>query len=151
VTLNMARDRYKLSAAVFIVLLRHGKVFMIRRKATGWMDGLFSIAAGGLEAGETIREAARREASEELGIELSPDDLIYAHTLHARTSDGDWIGHFVTAIKWDGEPHAAEPEKHDCCGWHPLYNLPSTTIPYVRQALTNIADGTPYSEYGWPG
>ena len=147
----MARDRYKLSAAVFIVLLRGGKIFMLRRKATGWMDGLFSIAAGGLEAGETIREAACREAGEELGIEISPSDLVYCHTLHARTSAGDWVGHFFTTTKWDGEPHAAEPEKHDCCGWHPLDDLPSSTIPYVRQALSGIAEGKPYSEYGWPG
>jgi 8-oxo-dGTP diphosphatase len=146
----MPRDRYKLSIAVFIVLLREGTVFMIRRKATGWMDGMFSIAAGGLEAGETIRDAARREAGEELGISIDSRDLVHSHTLHSRTSTGDWVGHFFTALTWDGEPHAAEPEKHDCCGWHGLDDLPLSTIPYVRQALRNISLGLSYSEYGWP-
>jgi 8-oxo-dGTP diphosphatase len=146
----MPRDRYKLSIAVFIVLLREGMVFMIRRKATEWMDGMFSIAAGGLEAGETIRDAARREAGEELGINIDPQNLVHSHTLHSQTSTGDWVGHFFTALTWDGEPHAAEPEKHDCCGWHRLDDLPSSTIPYIRQALRNITQGNSYSEYGWP-
>ncbi len=124
---------------------------MHRRKATGWMDGMFSVAAGGLEAGETIRGAACREASEELGIRIEPQHLVHSHTLYARTSTGDWIGHFFTARAWDGEPRAAEPEKHDCRGWHRLEDLPPSTIPYIREALQHIAQGNHYSEYGWTG
>jgi 8-oxo-dGTP diphosphatase len=146
----MERERYKLSIAVFVVLLRDGMVFMFRRNATGWMDGMFSIAAGGLEAGETIQNAARREAEEELGIRIDPRNLVLKHTLHSRTSTGDWVGHFFVATAWDGEPHAAEPDKHDCCGWHDLDDLPASTIPYVRQALRDITRGNAYSEYGWP-
>jgi 8-oxo-dGTP diphosphatase len=146
---KLERDRYKISAAVFVVLLRSDEAFMIRRKATGWMDGLFSIAAGGLEAVETIREAARREASEEPGIGICPSALVCSRTLCTRTSTGDRIGQFFTSAKWDGEPNATEREKHDSCGRHALDDLPSSTVPSVRQALSNIAERVPYSEYGW--
>jgi len=147
---KMHRERCKLSAAVFVALLRGSSVFVIRRKATGWMDGMFSVAAGGLEADETIRNAASREVREELGVSVYPLDLVHSHTLHARTSTGDWFGHFFIARVWDGEPHIGEPHKHDSCGWRPLDDLPLSTVPYVRQALANIVDGNSYSEYGWP-
>ncbi|MBA8882055.1 NUDIX domain-containing protein [Phyllobacterium myrsinacearum] len=56
---------------------------MLRRKGTGWMDGLFSIPAGGLEADEIIGAAAIREACEEVGVQIEPVDLQYVHTLHS--------------------------------------------------------------------
>jgi 8-oxo-dGTP pyrophosphatase MutT (NUDIX family) len=95
-------------------------------------------------------EPIRAEASEELGILIDPQNLVHNHTLHAQASTGDWVSHFFTALAWDGEPHAAEPDKHDDSGWHHLDDLPDATIPYVRQALHHIAQGNAYSKYGWP-
>ena len=37
------RIRHQLSAAVFVVLARGGAVCLMRRVATGWMDGLLSL------------------------------------------------------------------------------------------------------------
>ena len=66
------RIRHQLSAAVFVVLARGGAVCLMRRVATGWMDGLLSLPAGALEAGETLRAAAAREAAEEVGVTIDP-------------------------------------------------------------------------------
>lgn len=145
----MHRDRHTLSAAVFVALFDNQKVCMLRRKATGWMDGSFSLAAGSLEADEAIRSAARRETREELGVEINPEDLAYVHTMHCRTTTGDWVGHYFSTARWLGIPELREPHKHRDLGWWPLDALPAETIPYVRQALTCIRQRQPYSEFGW--
>ncbi|CAM6534914.1 hypothetical protein CISECK367B_23450 [Citrobacter sedlakii] len=50
----MSRDRYNLSIAVFVLLLKDNEICMLRRGNTGWMDGYFSLPAGGLEQGEPL-------------------------------------------------------------------------------------------------
>lgn len=143
------RIRHKFSASVFVALLSGSEILLLRRKGTGWMDGAFSIPAGGLDAGETISEAAIREAREEVGVRIDPADLAYAHTLHSLTESRDWVGHFFTVMRWNGTPALQEPDKHSDLGWWPLRNLPQETIPYVRQALLCIDQRKPYSEFGW--
>jgi 8-oxo-dGTP pyrophosphatase MutT (NUDIX family) len=122
---------------------------MLKRKGTGWMDGSFSIPAGGLDAGETIAAAAIREAHEEVGVQISPDNLQYVHTLHCKTEGRTWVGHFFQAADWVGEPTLCEPDKHSDLQWQAINELPSETIPYVRQALEYVANQKPYSEHGW--
>ena len=143
------RVRFQLSSAVFVILARGAEICMLRRKATGWMDGSFSLPAGGLDAGETIRAAAVREAFEETGVVIAPEALKSVHTLHSLTADSPWIGHFFRTEEWTGTPTLCEPDKHDNLQWRKLDNLPGNTIPYVRQALVCIARNEPYSEYGW--
>ena len=46
-------------------------VLLSRRYQTGWHDGEYSVPAGHVEAGETVTQAALREAREEVGLELS--------------------------------------------------------------------------------
>ncbi|ENT2941487.1 NUDIX domain-containing protein [Klebsiella pneumoniae] len=64
----MSRERYNLSIAVFVLVLRGNEICMLRRANTGWMDGCYSLPAGGLEYGETLSCAAARELAEETGI-----------------------------------------------------------------------------------
>ncbi len=56
----MTKVRHKYSASVFVVLMRGEDICLLRRKGTGWPDGLFSLPAGGLDAGETIASAGIR-------------------------------------------------------------------------------------------
>lgn len=147
----MKRERYNLSIAVFIVLRKGDDIYMIRRAYTGWMDGFYSLPAGGLEYGETLAQAAAREAWEETGIRLSVGKLTLGHTIHVWTEDRSWIGHFFICDEWDGMPYIAEPDKHSEPGWHSISVLPEQTIPYVKQALDCLQRGETYSEYGWPG
>jgi len=143
------RTRFQLSAAVFVILVKGDEICMLKRKATGWMDGSYSLPAGGLDAGETIRCAAMREAQEEVGVQINPASLAHIHTLHSRTDGKTWVGHFFRSDSWEGTPVLHETDKHSDLRWMPLIALPSNTIPYVRQALSCIAAGQPYSEYGW--
>jgi 8-oxo-dGTP pyrophosphatase MutT (NUDIX family) len=145
------RRRHMFSGSVFVVALRGDlEVLMLRRARTGWMDGYWSLPAGGLDAGETLRSAAARELAEEVGLVVEQSVLRHAHVAHSLTEGRDWVGHFFTATTWKGEPSLREPDRHDQVQWFCLADLPEPTIPYVRQALSHILVGTPYSEFGWP-
>jgi ADP-ribose pyrophosphatase YjhB (NUDIX family) len=114
------------------------------------MDGSFSIPTGGLDANETISAAGLREAREEVGVQIAPENLTYAHTLHSLTAGSDWVGHSFTATEWIGTPRLFEPDKHSDLAWWPIHYLPPQMIPYVRQALLCVSRSRPYSEFGWP-
>jgi 8-oxo-dGTP diphosphatase len=58
-----------------IVLVDHGRVALIRRVRAGRTYYLFP--GGGVEDGETPQEAARREAFEELGVEVELGPLVH--------------------------------------------------------------------------
>ena len=114
------------------------------------MDGwILQHSRGGLDAAETIRMAAIREAREEVGVEISPLDLEYTHTLHGLTEGSDRVGHCFTARVWTGTPRIREPAEHGDLTWCSIKSLPKETIPYPRQALLCIEAGKSYSEFGW--
>lgn len=145
------RQRFKASSAVYVVFEREdGRVCTFERWGTGWKDGFVSIPAGGVEAGESLREAATREAAEEVGIALSADALVHVHTMHCRLEDGDvFTGHFFATREWRGTPVIAEPDRHRNLAWHAVESLPESTIPYVKAALEAWRRGESYSEWGW--
>jgi 8-oxo-dGTP pyrophosphatase MutT (NUDIX family) len=145
----MKRVRYNLSVAVFVLLKRGDDICMLRRIGTGWMDGFYSLPAGGLEEKETLLTAASREAKEEIGVDISTDDLHLSHSMHVWTEDRSWLGYFFTCSKWQGVPYLAEPDKHSELRWENIFSLPPDTIPYVKQAIEHINTYTPYSEHGW--
>src|SRR5579872_7299163 len=68
-------EHFKVYAAVYIFLIRDGKIFLVRRFNTGWADGQFTVPAGHIEENETPTAAAVREAREESGVEIEEKDL----------------------------------------------------------------------------
>jgi len=52
-----------------ILLVEYGKVFLAKRKGAHG-EGNFGCCGGHVESGETMEEALKREAKEELGIEI---------------------------------------------------------------------------------
>lgn len=143
------RIRFQLSASVFVMLIRDTQLCMLKRKGTGWIDGFYSIPAGGLDAGESIAAAALREAYEEVGVSIAAENLRHVHTLHSKTEGRTWLGHFFQATIWEGNPSLREPDKHSDLLWTSINTLPVNTIPYVGQAISCVHAQQPYSEYGW--
>lgn len=150
----MVKDRHREVPASYLVLIKDGKVLLSRRFNTGYMDGNYSLPAGHVDKGETFTHCIIRESKEEIGIDLSPEDLKVSHLMH-RFSGAQWgdlgyrIDVFFTSDKWQGDIVNKEPDKCDDLSWHNLNNLPNNIIPYIRQALEGINKKIFYSELGW--
>lgn len=134
--------------AVHLFFMREGKLLMLRRFNTGWEDGRYSVVAGHVEAEETVTQAALREAAEEVGVSLAPDQVEVVHVMH-RKSEDERIDFFLTVKSWQGAIRNQEPGKCDELQWYPLAALPANTIPYVRYAVECYQRGIRYSEFGW--
>lgn len=140
--------RSRFVVAVHLFLLQDDRVLLLRRFNTGWEDGNYSVPAGHVDAGETVTAAAIREAFEEVGVSLRPQDAQVVHVMN-RKSDDERIDFFLRVSGWTGEIVNREPDKCDDLQWCPVTSLPGNLIPYVKQGLENFRDGIPYSEFGW--
>ena len=61
--------------AVIILATREGQYIMQQRSLKArWHAGRWDVTGGGVSAGETSAQAAAREAHEELGVEVRPED-----------------------------------------------------------------------------
>lgn len=132
---------------VHVVFERDGKVLLMRRAGTGFFDGLWSLPGGHVEEGESLRDTARREVAEEIGVSLRDEALDVLGVVHRR-SDTNRIDFFLRASHWAGEPVIAEPGKCDALAWYARDALPAQTVPYIRDGLARRQVGW-IIESGW--
>jgi len=144
----MNKERFKLVCAVHLLLIKDGKILLLRRYNTGYEDGNYSVIAGHLDGGETATVAMAREALEEGNMTVDPSDLSVVHTMH-RQADDERIDFFLTTEKWNGEPTIMEQDKCDDLQWFPLDSLPQNIVPYVLSGITSFRANKQYSEFGW--
>ena len=142
------KERFKLIASVYLLFVKDGKILLLRRANTGYEDGNYGLVAGHLDANESLTHAAIREAKEESGVDLESRNLAVKTTMHRRQDD-ERVDFFFEVRDWTGEPVNAEPEKCDDLSWFPLDQLPTNTIPYIKQAIDYYKKGIFYSEFGW--
>jgi len=131
---------------VHLFFFRESKILLLRRFNTGFRDGEYSVPAGHLDGGETVLQAAAREAEEEIGVQIAESDMTFSTVMH-RMEDDERVDFFVQVHQWQGEPFNAEPEKCDDLCWVDIHALPANTIPYIRQALANHLTGRPFDEF----
>ena len=134
--------------AVHLLLVCDGKVLMLRRYNTGYQDGNYSVVAGHIDGGEELKAAMIREAREEAGIGIFPDDLTVVGVLHLMQDD-EYVSFFLHASKYSGEVANMEPDKCDDLSWFDIDDIPPNTIPYVRRAIQNYRDGVWFDSLGW--
>jgi 8-oxo-dGTP diphosphatase len=144
----MTGERFKLVSAVHLFLIRENHVLLLRRFNTGYADGSYSVVAGHLDGGEPVKNAMIREAREEVGVSIAPEDLDVVGVMH-RQSEDERIDWFLAASTWVGQVTNAEPGKCDHLDWFPLDALPDNTIPYVRRAIDNYRRGAWFDSFGW--
>jgi 8-oxo-dGTP diphosphatase len=131
---------------VHLFFFRENEILLLRRFNTGFRDGEYSVPAGHLDGGETVMQAAIREAKEETGLQIVESDLTFSTVMH-RIEDDERVDFFVQVHKWQSEPFNAEPEKCDDLRWVNIDSLPVNTVPYVKQALANHIAGLRFDEY----
>jgi len=138
--------RTLLVAASYVVLLRDDEVLLQLREGTGYMDGRWALLAGHVDPGESVHEAAAREALEEAGVVLDVADLEPLTALHRFERTGPAVEQrldaFFVARRWQGEPTRREPDKNADMRWFPLRALPDV-VPHERLVLDALAAGDP--------
>jgi ADP-ribose pyrophosphatase YjhB (NUDIX family) len=94
--------------AVSAAIIRGGKVLVVRRALRGAAGGLYTLPGGGVEVGETLREAVVREIHEETALAIEPVALAGYREAISKDDDGRVRRHFVIlpfAARWiAGEP-----------------------------------------------
>ena len=143
--------RSLLVAAAYVVLRRPGpdgdEVLLQRRAGTGFMDGRWSVLAGHVDPGESVHEAAVREAAEEAGVRVEPAALRAVTALHRFERGGPAVEQrldvFFEVTAWGGEPTLREADRADAMGWFPLGRLPEPLVPHERTVLDLLAAGGP--------
>jgi 8-oxo-dGTP diphosphatase len=92
------------------IIIEAGSVVLVKRGHPP-LAGEWSIPGGVLEVGETLREAAVREALEETGLTVEPGDLLGVFDRVLRDDGGRTKYHYVLidflCRRIAGEPHAA--------------------------------------------
>lgn len=144
----MQPDRFHLIAAVFVLLVKDGKVFLSKRQNTGWEDGNYSIIGGHLDGRETAIHAAIREAKEEVGIIVKPHDLTFFNVAHIVTSS-ERIHFSFVATTWQGEPTNKERHKASEVGWFALDKLPENLTAISKETIEWYKNKITYAEFGW--
>lgn len=134
--------------ATYVILRKGNLVAFVLRENVSWMKHHYGMPSGKVEKNEAFTAAAIREAKEETGVDILPEDLEYIHTMH-RNEGTDWVDVYFEAKKWSGTPYNAEPHMHSSLEWLDPGNLPKNVIPSVAYALKQIADGKTFSEFGW--
>lgn len=133
--------------AVRLILEDQGRLLFLRQ--TKKNGGRYSLVGGTVEENEFAREALSREALEEAGIMVSPQDMTLVHVLHRHKlkKDETQLMLYFRATRFRGIPESLEPKKFEDVRWLPLESLPDEVSKHTRHVLENIRQGQIYSEF----
>ena len=127
---------------VRVMLIQNRQVLLVRQT---YLPGWF-MPGGGVKRGETLDEAIRREAREEVGAEMKDLKLIGAYT----NFDGFKSDHNILFLCTDFT-HSGQPDREIAeVRFFPLDALPKDIWPGLRQRLEEYRAGreiTPYGEW----
>lgn len=141
----MERDLFPV--VVHVLLVRDGRLFLLRRANTGFMDGYYALPGGHQHAGESVSAAALRECAEETGVR--PASIEPVCVLPYRSGRHQGLNFVFEAGDWNGMPGLAEPELFDAGGWYPIDALPEPHAGWITQALRLRGSGRWYHEFHW--
>ncbi len=125
---------------VRVMLIREAQVLLVRQS---YLPGWF-MPGGGLERGETLEEAARREVREEVGAEMGALQLLGAYTHFGEWKSDHNIVFFCTDFTLNGKPDAEIAEAR----FFPLEALPPDTCPGHRRRLEEYRAGAFSPRFG---
>lgn len=137
-------------AYALLFLLQDNKFLLLKRaNNVSFGAGLYHLPGGKINNGETARQAVIREAAEEIGITINPEDLDFKHLFNRKGKIEEIFAVVFTVKSWQGKPYLKEPDKHEELAWFNINELPSNIIPAHKQAIENIVKNSYYSEHGW--
>jgi ADP-ribose pyrophosphatase YjhB (NUDIX family) len=121
-----------------VVVDADNRVFLVRHTyVTGWY-----LPGGGVEVGQTFREALETELREEGRILLTGEPVLHGIFLNSHVSIRDHV--VVYVVRDFQQDRLPEPNKEIAeTGFFALDALPPDTTAGTRQRLAEIFDGRP--------
>ncbi len=141
-------NRHLMPVAVHLFFIKDEQLLMLRRHNTGYEDGKLSVVAGHVDSGESIFQAAIREAKEEAGVEIEYSNIEPIGVMHRKSND-ERIDFFVVVNSWSGIIKNCEPHKCEELIWVKTDNLPNDVIGYIKKAIINWKNHIWFDIYGW--
>lgn len=121
--------------------LRDETVFLIRHTyVPGWQ-----LPGGGVETGETLREALDKELMEEGNIRLTGEPDLFQIYFNRRMSKRDHVALYVCR---SFEQIKAKLPDHEIAesGFFPVHALPDGTTRATRERIAEVLNGKPVSQ-----
>ena len=125
---------------VRVMMIQDGNVWLVRQT---YLRGWF-MPGGGLKRGETLEEAARREAREETGAELGKITLMGAYSNFTEWKTDHNIVFVCEDFKIRGRPDGEIAEARA----FPLNELPEGLWPGHRRRLEEYQAGIANPQFG---
>ena len=121
-----------------VVLDADNRVFLVRHSyVAGWY-----LPGGGVDLGETMEQAMRRELKEEGDIDLTADAALHGIFLNSHVSRRDHVAVYV--VRQFRQDRPPEPNREIVeCGFFAITALPEGTTHGTRQRLAEVLDGKP--------
>jgi ADP-ribose pyrophosphatase YjhB (NUDIX family) len=125
-----------------LVIDGEGRIFLVKHSyVSGW-----HLPGGGVEAGETLVEAAARELREEGNIELTAPPRLHGIFFNSRASRRDHVALFV--VRAFRQVAAPVPDREIVAhGFFALDALPDETTASTRARITEVLSGAPIGEH----
>ena len=118
-----------------------GRVFLVKHGYTpGW-----HLPGGGVEVGETLRDALRRELLEEANIVIMDPPKLHGMFFNASISRRDHVAVFVVRDFQQQAPPQPTSEIVDH-GFFARHELPPDVTPGTRRRIAEVLEGANVSE-----
>jgi len=147
----MEKQRFTLRCAVYLFLIKDGKILLEKRCNREWCNGQFDVIASHLHGNEDIYSAVVKAAKDEVNIDIDKNDLEIVQVMHRKWSGGEYIDYFFKAEKYSGEIKNNEPEICEFLEWkkfeYPIDNLEEYINVAIKYYINNPENK--FTIYGW--
>ena len=106
----------------------------------------WAFPGGKVDANEFFREAALREAQEEVGIIGKPEDINEETIVMIRSIQWTKVIYFGRIDQYTNSPAIIEPDLATDLAWFSIDDLPEPMIPHHKTGLEAILQGVAYTE-----